>query len=190
MNAKSTLPLTRQRGEGRSRFWGKPLSILAPLGEGPTPASRTGGFQPAIPACRLAPAGPERGHGGSHPRRRPDPHRRGDARARFLPDAISSDVHTLSINGPALPARHDVEVSRPRNGLAAVIRAATEGPGAVLGRADLGCLSVGAVGDASVLELVEGEFEYRDVLGEVRPSRHQLAARGLVVGGRWWHPPR
>src|SRR6185503_10337606 len=44
---KSALPLTRQRGEGRSRFWGKPLSILAPLGEGPTPASRTGGFQPA-----------------------------------------------------------------------------------------------------------------------------------------------
>ena len=36
--------------------------------------------------------------------------------ARFLPDAISSDVHTLSINGPALPARHDVEVSRPRHG--------------------------------------------------------------------------
>ena len=61
--------------------------------------------------------------------------------------------------------------------------------GAVV-RADLGCLSVGAVGDASVIELVEGEFEYRDVLGEVRPSRQQLAARGLVVGGRRWHPPR
>ena len=71
--------------------------------------------------------------------------------------------------------------------LGAVVRAATEGPGVVLGRADLGCLSVPAVGDASV---VEGEFEYRDVLGEVRPSRQQLAARGLVVGGRWWHPPR
>src|SRR6266513_821060 len=66
------LPLTRQRGEGRSRFWGKPLSILAPLGEGPTPASRTGGFCPTLPPCRLVAAGPERAHGGSHSQRRPD----------------------------------------------------------------------------------------------------------------------
>jgi dihydroorotase len=60
----------------------------------------------------------------------------------------------------------------------------------VLGRADLCRLSVGAVGDASLLELVEGEFEYRDVLGETRRGRRQLAARGLVIAGKWWHPPQ
>ena len=32
--------------------------------------------------------------------------------------------------------------------------------------------------------------DYRDVLGETRHSRLQLAARGLVIGGRWWYPPR
>jgi dihydroorotase len=111
--------------------------------------------------------------------------------AGFLPDAISSDVHTLSINGPAF----DQLVTMSKflalgMDLAAVIRAATERPAAVLSRTDLGRLSVGAPGDASVLDLVEGEFECRDVLGEVRRSRQQLAARGLVVGGRWWHPPR
>jgi dihydroorotase len=41
-----------------------------------------------------------------------------------------------------------------------------------------------------VLELAEGQFEYRDVLGEVRRGRQQLRARGLVVAGRWWHPPQ
>jgi dihydroorotase len=46
------------------------------------------------------------------------------------------------------------------------------------------------VGDASVLELIEGEVEYRDVLGETRRGRQKLAARGMVIGGRWWHPPR
>jgi dihydroorotase len=111
--------------------------------------------------------------------------------AGFLPDAISSDVHTLSINGPAF----DQLVTMSKflalgMDLAAVIRAGTEAPAAVLGRTDLGCLSAGAVGDASVLELVEGQFEYRDVLGETRRSQQQLAARGLVIGGRWWHPPR
>jgi dihydroorotase len=111
--------------------------------------------------------------------------------AGFLPDAISSDVHTLSINGPAF----DQLVTMSKflalgMDLAAVIGAATAGPAAALGRSDLGRLSVGAAGDASVLDLVEGEFESRDVLGEVRRSRRRLVARGLVVGGRWWHPPR
>jgi len=111
--------------------------------------------------------------------------------AGFLPDAISSDVHTLSINGPAF----DQLVTMSKflalgMDLAAVIRAGTEAPAAVLGRTNLGRLSAGAVGDASVLELVEGQFEYRDVLGDTRRSQQQLAARGLVIGGRWWHPPR
>jgi dihydroorotase len=111
--------------------------------------------------------------------------------AGFLQDAISSDVHTLSINGPAF----DQLVTMSKflalgMDLAAVIGAATAGPAAVLGRSDLGRLSVGAAGDASVLDLVEGEFECRDVLGEVRRSRQRLVARGLVVGGRWWYPPR
>lgn len=111
--------------------------------------------------------------------------------AGFLPDAISSDVHTLSINGPA----YDQLVTMGKFlalglDLPAVIRAATAAPAAALGRDDLGRLSVGAIGDASVLELVEGNVEYRDVLGEMRRARHQLVARGLVIGGKWWYPPR
>jgi predicted amidohydrolase len=46
--------------------------------------------------------------------------------------------------------------------------------GAVV-RADLGCLSVGAVGDASVLELVEGAG---------RGTAQSAAARGARAGGR------
>jgi len=111
--------------------------------------------------------------------------------AGFLPDAISSDVHTLSIKGPA----YDQLVTMGKFlalglDLPAVIRAATAAPAAALGRAGLGHLSVGAIGDASVLELAEGEVEYRDVLGETRRARQQLVARGLVIGGKWWHPPR
>jgi dihydroorotase len=74
-------------------------------------------------------------------------------------------------------------------GLIDVIRASTAAPAAALGRADLGTLQIGAVGDATVLELAEGDFEYRDVLGEVRKGRRRLKARGLVVAGKWWHLP-
>jgi dihydroorotase len=70
------------------------------------------------------------------------------------------------------------------------IRASTTAPAAAHGRTDIGRFEVGAIGDAAVLELAEGDFEYRDVLGEVRAGRQRLKARGLVLAGRWWHPPQ
>ena len=111
--------------------------------------------------------------------------------AGFLPDVISSDVHALSINGPAF----DQLVTMSKfvclgMGPIDVIRASTAAPAAALGRTDIGSLQIGAVGDATVLELVEGDFQYRDVLGEVRTGRQQFKTGGLVVAGRWWHPRR
>ena len=107
--------------------------------------------------------------------------------AGFLPDVISSDVHTLSINGPAF----DQLVTMSKFlmlgvELGAVIRASTAAPATALGRSDLGQLAVGAVGDASILELVEGEFEFKDVLGETRRGTHRLVVSRLVVAGRRW----
>ena len=111
--------------------------------------------------------------------------------AGFLPDVISSDVHTLSINGPAF----DQLVTMSKflclgMELIDVIRASTVAPAAALGRSDIGRLEIGAAGDATLLELAEGEFDYRDVLGESRSGRWRFKVRGLVVAGRWWHPPR
>jgi len=111
--------------------------------------------------------------------------------AGFLPDVISSDVHALSIKGPAF----DQLVTMSKflclgMELADAIRASTAAPAAALGRTDIGRLEVGAIGDATVLELAEGDFEYRDVLGEVRAGRQRLKARGVVLAGSWWHPPR
>jgi dihydroorotase len=111
--------------------------------------------------------------------------------AGFLPDVISSDVHALSINGPAF----DQLVTMSKflclgMALVDVIRASTGAPAAALGRSDIGRLEIGAVGDATLLELAEGDFDYRDVLGEVRSGRWRLVAKGLVVAGKGWHPPR
>jgi predicted amidohydrolase len=63
------------------------------------------------------------------------------------------------------------------------------GPATALGRGDIGRLKVGAFGDATVLELAEGDFEQRNVLSEVRTGRQRLNARGPEVAGRWY-PPR
>jgi dihydroorotase len=107
--------------------------------------------------------------------------------AGFLPDVISSDVHALSINGPAF----DQLVTMSKFlmlgvQLGTVIRASTAAPAAALGRSDLGHLAVGAAGDATILELVEGEFDFKDVLGESRRGTERLAVKRLVVAGRPW----
>jgi dihydroorotase len=111
--------------------------------------------------------------------------------AGFLPDVISSDVHALSVNGPAFDQLVTMSKFLALGvELGAVIRASTAAPAAALGRGDLGHLAVGAVGDASILELVEGEFEFRDVLGETRRAGQRLAVKRLVVAGRPWQAPQ
>ena len=108
--------------------------------------------------------------------------------AGFLPDVISSDVHALSIKGPAFDQLMTMSKFLCL-GMALIdaIRASTAAPAAALGRTDIGSLQIGAVGDATVLELADGDFENRDVLGEARTGRQRLKARGLVVAGCWWH---
>ena len=109
--------------------------------------------------------------------------------AGFLPDVISSDVHALSINGPAFDQITTMsKLLSLGMDLTEVIRAGTIAPAKAAGRGhDLGHLAPGAVGDASILDLTEGAFDYRDVLGETRQGRLRLSASGLVVSGKWWN---
>ena len=107
--------------------------------------------------------------------------------AGFLPDVISSDVHAMSVDGPAFDQLVTMSKFLALGlDLTSIIRAATAAPAAALGRRDLGHLAVGAAGDATLLELVEGDFEFRDVLGETRRGKQRLALRGLIVAGELW----
>lgn len=106
----------------------------------------------------------------------------------FLPDVISSDVHCLSIDGPA----YDLSVTMSKflglgMSLQEVIRSATETPALAIRHEELGTLREGAIGDASVLELQEGEFTYADVMGEEIAGSQKLVAKGCVINGAWWH---
>jgi dihydroorotase len=108
--------------------------------------------------------------------------------AGFLPDVISSDVHALSINGPAFDQITTMsKLLSLGMKLDAVIRAGTIAAAKAVGRDDIGHLSPGAAGDATVIDLAEGAFEYRDVLGETRKGRSRRKASGLVVNGKWWN---
>ena len=108
--------------------------------------------------------------------------------AGFLPDTISSDVHALSINGPAFDQITTMsKLLSLGMDLTAVIRAGTAAPAAAIGCGDIGHLAPGAIGDATIIDHAEGAFDYRDALGETRKGRQRLTASGLVVGGTWWN---
>jgi dihydroorotase len=107
----------------------------------------------------------------------------------FEPDTISSDVHALCINGPAFDLVTTMSkllcLGMP---LDRVIKAATEMPARAVKRHNLGTLKPGSPGDATILSLDDGKFDYVDVLGEHLEGRQRLHARGTVIAGKWWHP--
>jgi dihydroorotase len=106
----------------------------------------------------------------------------------FMPDCISSDVHALCIEGPAFDLLTTMSkficIGMP---LVDVIRSATENPAKALRRADLGAFKTGCAGDASILRLESGNFDYTDSTGEILNGAMRLAPRGIVIGGKMWH---
>jgi dihydroorotase len=107
----------------------------------------------------------------------------------FLPDTISSDVHALCINGPAFDQVTTMSkflcLGMP---LADVIAASTANSAFALKRPELGSLKPGSVGDATILSVSDGRFDYVDVVGEHLTGERKIASQAVVIAGRWWHP--
>ena len=107
----------------------------------------------------------------------------------FPPDTISSDVHALCINGPAFDQVTTMSkflclgMSLPD-----VIKASTETAAFALKRPELGSLKPGSAGDATLLSVDDGTFDYVDVVGEHLEGRQRIHSRGVVIAGKWWHP--
>jgi dihydroorotase len=107
----------------------------------------------------------------------------------FYPDTISSDVHALCINGPAFDQVTTMSkflcMGMP---LADVVAASTANAAMALRRPELGSLKPGSVGDATLIAVKEGRFDYVDVVGEHLLGDRKIASEGAVIAGRWWHP--
>jgi dihydroorotase len=107
----------------------------------------------------------------------------------FYPDTISSDVHTLCIDGPAFDQVTTLSkflcMGMP---LPDVVAASTINAAMALRRPELGSLKVGSAGDATLLSIRQGEFDYVDVVDEHLIGHRKIVSEGVVIGGRWWHP--
>ncbi len=109
----------------------------------------------------------------------------------FEPDVISSDVHTLCIEGPAFDQVTTLSkflcMGMP---LDRVIAASTVNAAMALKRPELGSLKPGSVGDATILTVKDGKFDYVDVEGQHLIGDKKIVSEGTVIAGKWWHPKR
>jgi dihydroorotase len=114
---------------------------------------------------------------------------RGLLAAGFRPDVISSDVHVLSVDGPAFDLLTTMSkflvLGVDMNTLVAAV---TSAPARAIRRPALGTLAVGSEGDATVVDVERGAFEFYDTTGERVAADRRLGLKGMVVGGQWWPP--
>jgi dihydroorotase len=109
----------------------------------------------------------------------------------FYPDTISSDIHTLCIDGPAFDQVTTLSKFLCLGmELKDVIAATTVNAAMALKRPELGSLKPGSAGDATIISVREGKFDYVDVVGEHMTGDRKIVSEATVVSGRWWHPKR
>ncbi|MDX6752361.1 amidohydrolase/deacetylase family metallohydrolase [Geminicoccaceae bacterium 1502E] len=109
-------------------------------------------------------------------------------KAGFMPDVISSDVHSLCIDGPAYDNLETMSkflaLGMP---VPDIVRAVTEAPAKLLMRPDLGDLTVGTTGDATILRIEGGTHRYKDVVGVERTGDKRFVLDSVVLDGKLWH---
>jgi dihydroorotase len=106
-------------------------------------------------------------------------------RQGFAPQTISSDLHVYNVNGPV----YDLATTASKFlqlglSLDEVIAKVTSVPARAIRKDDIGTLKVGAWGDATLLELQRGRFEFRDARDELRIGAQRLTPVTVVKSGK------
>jgi dihydroorotase len=103
----------------------------------------------------------------------------------FWPDAISTDLHTGSMNGAMmdLPTTMSkfLAMGMP---VREVVARATFMPAEIIRKPELGHLSVGAEADIAVFRLMQGDFGYSDSDGGMVRGRTRLFCELTLRGGQ------
>jgi dihydroorotase len=106
----------------------------------------------------------------------------------FLPDSISTDLHTSSMIGGMKDMANvmskflNLGMTWPQ-----VVAASTWNPAQQIKRKDLGHLSIGAPADIAVLRIEKGQFGFVDVYGAKMTGTQNIVAELTVKDGRvYW----
>lgn len=106
-------------------------------------------------------------------------------RAKFYPDSISTDLHTGSMNGSMMDMPTTMSKMLALGvPLVEVIRESTVNPAAMIGRPELGHLTVGAPADIAVWQRMQGDFGFMDFAGGGLRGRERLLCEMTLKDGR------
>lgn len=105
--------------------------------------------------------------------------------AGILPDAISTDMHQISVHGPMfdLPTCMSKFLAIGVS-LEHVIAATTAQPAKILNLPDVGSLHVGAKADVAILRSYHGTFHFYDIAMATRQGSQLLACDTTILNGR------
>ncbi|MFN0101943.1 MAG: amidohydrolase/deacetylase family metallohydrolase [Bryobacteraceae bacterium] len=105
----------------------------------------------------------------------------------FLPDSISTDLHTSSMIG-GMKDMTNVMSKFLNMGmtLPQVVEASTWHPAQQIKRTDLGHLTVGATADVAVLAVQNGSFGFVDVYGAKLMGKQNITAEMTMKGGMFY----
>jgi dihydroorotase len=105
-------------------------------------------------------------------------------RQGFYPDSISTDLHVLSMNGAMMDMPTTLSkcmaLGMPLH--EAILRS-THRPAAMIGRPELGTLSVGSDADVALWKLRKGKFGFKDAGGGRVVGNERLECQMTVRGG-------
>ena len=103
----------------------------------------------------------------------------------FSPDLISSDVHALSVNGPAYDLLTTVNKLIVL-GLdeEAALKAASFSPAQAIGHPELGRIREGEPTRLAVLKWQEGPTTFTDAKGKQIKAKRRLVCQHLILGGK------
>ena len=108
-------------------------------------------------------------------------------RQAFVPDTISTDLHSGNVNGPVVDMATTMsKMLAVGVSLKEVIRRSTVNPARAIRRPELGTLSVGREADIAVFELRRGRFAYVDsgqakVVGNSKLENRLTVRAGCIV---------
>jgi dihydroorotase len=108
----------------------------------------------------------------------------------FVPDSISTDLHTGNVNGPVIDMiecmNKILNIGVP---LCDVIAMSTTAPAREIGHPELGTLTPGSDADVAVLDLAEGDFGFVDCGKERLAGTQRLScAMTFRAGEVVWNP--
>lgn len=108
----------------------------------------------------------------------------------FIPDSISTDLHTGNVNGPVIDQLETMnKILNIGVSVQDVIAKSTIAPAREIRRPELGTLTVGAEADVAVFDLVQGDFGFVDCGKERMAGTQRLScAMTFMRGEPVWNP--